>query len=164
MTGFMGAGKSTIGSLLASAMNWKFIDMDLLIEKQQQCSIFEIFRLQGEGCFRKIESRILHTIAQSTEAVVATGGGVLLRARNRELMKKTGVQVWLQWEFDNLVRNVMKNPSARPLYTDENSFRNLFNKRQKGYAGADTVIKCDNKSPEIIVNEILQYMSISTTI
>lgn len=164
LIGFMGAGKSTIGALLAKRMNWFFVDIDELIEAQQYCSIAEIFKSRGEPFFRKIECQILQEISHKTHSIVATGGGIILRKSNREFMKKTGIQVWLQWEISSLLQHIQVNPAARPLFNNENSFINLYNKRRKWYAEADIGVQCDNKTPNEIVFEILQYLPNSNKI
>jgi shikimate kinase len=164
LIGFMGSGKSTIGALLAQKLQWTFIDTDNLIEQHEHRSVAEIFESRGEHYFRTIESRILHDISTQKQAVIATGGGIILRKENRDYMKKTGMQLWLQWNVNNLIHNVMQEPSSRPLFTDEKVFRILYNKRRRWYSMADTAIPCDENSPESIIDAILQYLRISNTI
>lgn len=152
----MGAGKTTIGQLLAKSINWNFIDLDLLIEKNQNESISQIFSKKGESYFRKIESKILSEASTSSKYVIATGGGIVIKKQNINVMQKTGIQIWLKWNINNLILNAKKEQNQRPLFSNNQNFINLYLSREHLYAQADITILCDELSPYQIVNKILK--------
>lgn len=96
LIGFMGAGKSTVGSMVASRLGRPFIDMDSAIESEAGFNASEIFASQGEDEFRRLESLALQRIAVGPGAVVACGGGVVVRDENRVLLKASGCVVYLK--------------------------------------------------------------------
>ena len=99
LTGFMGAGKTTVGKKLAKRLGYFFIDTDREIEKEQGCSITEIFKYGGEECFRDLETDILQKLQTKQNLVIATGGGMVLRNENRSLMQSLGTRVYLKVEL-----------------------------------------------------------------
>ena len=96
LTGFMGAGKSTVGRLLADQLNCEFSDLDTVIVEKEGRAISDIFAADGEGYFRDVESEVLRTLDLSVPAVIATGGGIVLRDMNRSIMRDKGVIVYLR--------------------------------------------------------------------
>lgn len=95
LTGFMGAGKSTVGRLVAERLGRPFVDLDALIEEREAASVSEIFRLRGEEGFRLAEHDALAALGASADAVIATGGGVILREDNRVVLRQLGTVVYL---------------------------------------------------------------------
>ncbi len=95
LIGFMGSGKSTVGRLLAEKLGWNWADTDAEIEKQTGKTISEIFNADGEEAFRQLESSSLNFYANKKSIVLSTGGGIVLRAENRELLKNFFV-IYLQ--------------------------------------------------------------------
>lgn len=156
LTGFMGAGKSTVGRLLARRLGLSFTDLDALIVAREGRSIATIFAVEGEPRFREIESELLRKIAFSPQGgVIATGGGAVMDPRNRETMRKGGVTVYLSLPFELLWERISSD-SSRPLAQQgEESTRELFLSRLEAYRDADLVIECDGKSPLEIVDEII---------
>jgi shikimate kinase len=96
LIGYRGTGKTTVGQLLARDLARPAVDLDARIETGAGCSIREIFASEGESGFRDRESAILNEVATETPSVVATGGGIILREANRDLLRRTGFVVWLQ--------------------------------------------------------------------
>ena len=86
LTGFMGTGKSTVGTKIAERLNRRFVDMDREIEKLTGMTISELFRRYGEGRFRSEEKLMAKKIAVQDDLVVATGGGIVLDQENIELL------------------------------------------------------------------------------
>lgn len=115
LTGFMGAGKSTIGPLLAKKLGWKFIETDLEIEKEAGLSIPEIFRQKGEPYFRELENKVIVRHGFSPRSVVSLGGGALTNAATREFLQKTGRLVHLTADSNTLSERLKSQSENRPL-------------------------------------------------
>lgn len=120
----MGSGKSTIGKKLASRLGYTFLDMDREIEREQQKSIAQIFKEQGENYFRQLESDWLKKFNQ-TQTVVSTGGGTPCFHNNIELMKIKGKTVFLEVSPEVLSSRLFNAKQARPLL--ENYIHNQEN-------------------------------------
>ncbi len=102
LTGFMGAGKSTVGRLLAELLQCRFIDLDEMIVAREQRSITAIFSVDGESYFRDIETAILQEIDVRQATVYATGGGIILREENRRTMRLLGWTIYLQTSWSTI--------------------------------------------------------------
>lgn len=113
LCGFMGCGKSTVGSLLAKKAGRAFVDMDTYIEKREGMSIPEIFEKKGEEYFRAAEKEALRELGESS-AVVATGGGALLSDENAEIARTSGVVFYIDTPFDICYERI-KDDSNRPI-------------------------------------------------
>ncbi|MDQ1349925.1 MAG: Shikimate kinase [Acidobacteriota bacterium] len=114
LVGFMGSGKSYIGKQLAQRMGFVFKDLDELIEKKAGQSVPEIFSKQGEGIFRRLEKEALAEVLQSEgRVVIACGGGVVLDAENRELLKNNCLVIWLYSSIETSLKRIPKG--TRPL-------------------------------------------------
>lgn len=142
LTGFMGAGKSTVGRALAELLGWPFVDLDANIEAQQGTTIAEIFSSHGQARFRQLESEALRALENSTAMVVATGGGVLSVPENREWLKTHGITVWLDAPFEVVMDRVGMAPQeTRPLFESEPQARELFDQRRSQYGDSDLRIE-----------------------
>lgn len=119
----MGAGKSTVGRKLAARMNFRFIDMDTMIERKEKKSISEIFRLSGEKHFREIEHELLQRLSKYEEnLVVSTGGGAPCYHNNMELLNSAGITVYLKLSPDELFGRLKYSYlKKRPLIQDKSS-------------------------------------------
>ncbi|MFQ5648424.1 MAG: shikimate kinase [bacterium] len=161
LVGFMGAGKTTVGRLLARKLDRPFFDLDALIEASAKLSIRDIFRTKGESHFRALESQILVEVAESEQAVVATGGGVVMSRGNRHVMQTTGFTVYLNWPCAVLIARIM-NDSRRPLVvnmaksTRASQLEELLGQRKPYYEMSACRIDCrPGMSAGDIVNRIL---------
>lgn len=114
LVGMMGCGKSTVGRRLAVLMRRQFIDTDRAIEQKSGATIGHIFELEGEAGFRRREAKLLEEVSARRGAVVATGGGLILRERNRVVLRATGTVIYLR-AAPELLRERLKNSRARPL-------------------------------------------------
>jgi shikimate kinase len=160
LIGFMGAGKTTVGKILANKLRLTFLDLDELIEKELKLTIQEIFSKHGEDFFRDAETKVLRAIAKKEGQVVATGGGVVLRTENWEQMEKRGITVYLRAPAEVLWSRVGNNAS-RPLLQVENPFERvceLLSKRIPLYEKADLILDTENVPPEDIAEEIREKM------
>lgn len=154
LIGFMGAGKTTIGKALEKELSMELIDIDSFIEETSGKSIPELFKIGGEDWFRNQESEALKAILEGNNRIVATGGGIVEREENFEIMKNGGKVFYLKSTVDKLWTRAGKDPN-RPLSKDLTSFRKLFEKRKSLYEkAADVIVETDGKSIEKIVEII----------
>ncbi|MGR3983786.1 MAG: shikimate kinase [Gammaproteobacteria bacterium] len=150
LIGLMAAGKSTVGRKLARLLCRKFIDTDAVIEQKTGVSISHIFEIEGESGFRKREARLLAESAENGGAVIATGGGVILREDNRELMRATGTVVYLRAAEALLLGRLKHAYTERPLLQgdSESVIARLLAERGPVYAAeADITVDVRATSP-----------------
>ena len=135
LVGFMGAGKTTLGSQVAERLALPFFDLDARIELDAGISIGEIFEAEGERGFRERETNMLRKlIASGPDGVIATGGGAFTFEENRDIMNEAGVSVWLDVPIDEIVTRVARmDVAARPLWRSEADVRALVERRKKYY-------------------------------
>jgi shikimate kinase len=135
LTGFMGAGKSTIGRLLAARLNWNFLDLDAHLEARANATIPELFRLHGEARFRRLESSALASALGHTNTVLALGGGTPEELTNRLLLEQTPgtFTIFLDAPFPTLFDRCMLQDIARPVLEDPAAAQLRFAKRHPLY-------------------------------
>ncbi len=159
LVGFMGAGKTTIGSLLADQLGWYFSDLDQDIEAEQGATIAQIFDTRGEAEFRRIEHDLLdkrvREIERGKPMVIALGGGAFAQDINQDLLSERGVPVWLDCPLAR-VRERLDGLCDRPLARDPEKFEQLYESRRTAYAKADYRIEIDTDDPAEIVAAILK--------
>lgn len=124
LVGMMGAGKTTAGRLLARRLGWRFIDTDHEIEARCGVGIPVIFEIEGEAGFREREARVIEEFTASEGVVLATGGGVVLRAENRSRLAARGTVIYLHAPPEALYRRV-RNDRNRPLLATEDPLGRL---------------------------------------
>jgi len=110
----MGVGKTTIGKLIAKKLGREFVDLDEEIERRAGAVIPWIFDKEGEEGFRRRESELLRELASRDKQVVSTGGGVVLREENRDIMTRSGLVIFLNASVDQLYERTLKD-KKRPL-------------------------------------------------
>jgi len=161
LIGFMGAGKSSVGEKLAEKLGMYFIEMDdLILELSARKTINEIFQKEGELSFRQMEVTISEDLDLTDNAVIATGGGIVLNKINLDFLKKNGIVVFLDTSFE-IIEKRLSNDNTRPLFKDKNNTINLYELRLPLYKYyADILVKTDNKSIEEVVNEIILLASL----
>ena len=156
LTGFMGAGKSTVGILLAGILDCPFVDLDVVIIESEQRSIAEIFATESEHYFRNCETTLLKELATDPARVYATGGGIVAREDNRREMRRLGLIVYLKTEWRTLESRLQKS-SGRPLVNTENDLtevKNLWEKRLPFYTDADLTVATDELTPSQVAQKI----------
>lgn len=161
LTGFMGAGKSTVGKLLSGLLNCAFIDFDDMIVQRESRTIGEIFAVDGEGYFRDCETAILKDLRHQPPVVYATGGGLVIRDGNRSLMKSLGQIVYLKTSWSTL-KTRLSHSEGRPLVSPERNWDNvkdLWIKRQPFYEDADIVVDTDGLTPLQVAQKILSELT-----
>ncbi len=114
LIGMMAAGKSTVGRLLARALEFEFVDCDRELEQRSGVPIATIFDVEGEDGFRRREAALLDELTLRRGIVLATGGGAVMREDNREHLRGRGLVVYLQTSVDEIARRT-RNDKARPL-------------------------------------------------
>jgi shikimate kinase len=160
LVGFMGTGKTTIGSLLAQKLAVPHFDLDQVIVEQANQTINEIFKNWGENKFRQLEHQLLLTEIKK-DGVLSTGGGTPILANNLRALQQINVPVILLEASIGTIFTRVSNNQTRPL-VNQLSLDQLqklkFNRDPKYYACADFVVKTDHKKPEIITAEILSFL------
>lgn len=138
LSGFMGAGKSTVGRSLARRLGWQRVDLDEVVVRSQGRSILEIFENDGELAFRQIEYEALAESLTSGERVLSVGGGALVDERNRRLLAGIATSFWLDPGFDTILARLGPGERAkRPLFSDPEAARELHDQRLDSYRLAD---------------------------
>lgn len=157
LVGPMGAGKSTIGRLLAAELNFSFRDSDRVIEERTGADIPWIFDMEGEEGFREREAAVLLELTNEHDSVIATGGGIVLRAQNREMMKLSGFVCYLTASIEQLVERTARD-KKRPLLQVENPRQKIIDllalRDPLYHDAADFVVNTDRRSPKSVAQEI----------
>lgn len=169
LTGFMGAGKSTIGSILANTLGWEFYDLDRLIEAEHQKKISAIFKDEGEKKFREIEFDSLRKISTKKFTVVSLGGGTIANEINLQILKNTGTIVYLKSSLNSIYkrlrfkrdRPVLKldesgDPIMKDIFVD--SVTKIFESRKPYYEQADIIIDTENTNVGASVDKLVRYI------
>lgn len=156
--GMMGAGKTTVGELLAKELEYRFFDTDVLIERVKGKAIAEIFKTEGEDEFREIESQVLGSLSAYMKSVVATGGGIVLRQKNWSYLHH-GIVVWLDLPVEQLYQR-LQGDTTRPLLQEVDpleKLRSLLDDRQGLYSQADLqVTMTGEETPEGVARRVLE--------
>jgi len=167
LIGMMGAGKSSIGKLLAKQLGQSFIDLDEYIEAKEDRSIEDIFKLKGVEYFREVERKaLLEVCNQRASVVVATGGGTPCFFDNIEVMKSSGWSVYLKANNTLLLSRLKDDVQTRPLLAHQTNdeiletLDSLFLRRKRFYEKASMTINTEKKTIETITNEIEAALSL----
>ncbi|MCZ6743563.1 MAG: shikimate kinase [Alphaproteobacteria bacterium] len=158
LVGLMGAGKTSVGRLLAKRLDLEFIDADDEIEQAARCSIGQIFESHGEAEFRDGERRVIARLLTGPTHVLATGGGAFMRKETRDAIRGRGISVWLRADLDLLLRRVSRRKN-RPLLRNENprqTLEKLIEERYPVYAEADIVVDSGDRPPGTIVDNVIE--------
>ena len=155
--GPMGSGKSSIGKILAKRTSKKFLDIDFQIIKNQGMNISEIFEKYGEEYFRNLEKKELEKLDNIEDYIISTGGGIILKQENIDMMKKIGLILFLDIDINAQLERV-KNKKNRPLIDNDNvesSLLALKKYRDPIYNNiCDYIIDVSNKEKNVIIKEI----------
>jgi shikimate kinase len=162
LVGPMGAGKSTIGRMLARELGYRFLDSDRIIEERCGANIPWIFDVEGEDGFRQRETAMLSELAEQPQTVLATGGGAVMREENHAHLKQDSVVIYLKTSIEQQVERTRKDKNRPLLQNDdpEGVLRRLFALRDPIYTGlADIVMYTDRKSPRLVVRQLVNRMN-----
>ncbi|MGJ3250177.1 MAG: shikimate kinase [Elainellaceae cyanobacterium] len=161
LIGMMGAGKSTVGRVIADALGYRFIDVDDVIEQVTHRAIAQIFSESGEEAFRDIEAQVLAELSAYPRLAIATGGGIVLRRQNWSYLHH-GIVVWLDAPVEVLYARLQGN-TTRPLLQTPNpqqKLQDILHHRQSLYAQADVRVPISsNESPHLLANRILDAIA-----
>ncbi|HXW42865.1 MAG TPA: shikimate kinase [Xanthobacteraceae bacterium] len=162
LVGMMGVGKSSIGRRLAARLGIAFVDADAEIEKAAGMSIADIFARHGEADFRSGEARVIARLLEGGPQVLATGGGAVMNADTRAVIKAKAVSIWLSAEFDVLMRRISKRKNERPLLATADpaaTLRRLLAERAPIYAQSDITVQSREVPHDAIVGEIMRALA-----
>jgi shikimate kinase len=165
LVGYRGSGKSTVARLLAGRLGWAWVDADDVLEERAGRPIRAVFADEGEAGFRDREAAVLADLCRLRRHVVATGGGVVLRAGNRDLMRWSGLVVWLAADPETLWQRVQGDDSTaerRPALTvgGRGEVEQVLRAREPLYrACADLTVQTAGRVPEEVADEILTALS-----
>ena len=157
LIGFMGAGKSVAGAVLARRLGWDFIDLDRMVSDRERRSIAEIFALHGEEGFRQAELGALDTLQGRRRLVVACGGGTYAQPQGSARIDAIGRAVWIDLPLNSSIERCAAGP-ARPLLRDEAQIESLYRARLPAYRRAPYRIEALDATPEEIAERILALL------
>lgn len=167
LVGYMGAGKSTVAKNLAKNMNVEWLDLDEIIVLKEGISINQIFKTKGEIYFRKLEHQIFkELITENKDSfVLSVGGGTPCYANNHMFLKSENVSsIYLQASLETLSARILPSKGERPLISNlkEDEMMDFLAKhlfeRSYFYHQAEFIVRTDDKSPEEVVNQILNLL------
>jgi shikimate kinase len=163
LVGMMGAGKTTVGRLLADRLGWRHVDSDAQVMARTGSTVPELFSARGESAFRAEEaSALAEALSSEDPVVVSAAGGVVLSEDNRRVMKGAGVVAWLRADPAVLARRVGSG-EGRPLLGDEPASRlaELDQIRRPLYAGlADLAVDVDGLAPSAVADRVLSHPAV----
>ena len=159
LTGFMGAGKSTTGALLARELGWQFLDSDHVIEARAGRTVAQIFASEGEAAFRTLEAETIRNLSRDENLVLALGGGAIEHQLTREALQSlpdTRI-VFLDAPLDIMVARCLAQPDAavRPVLADRQRLVERFMLRLPHYRSAHLTVATEQQSPAEVASEIL---------
>jgi shikimate kinase len=160
LIGFMGTGKSSVGTRLGQKLHREFLDMDREIEHLLGMPVERIFRVYGEMRFRSEERLLAEKLGKRRNLVIATGGGVVLDPENIQALKQNGLVVCLQAKPEDILERVNRKKGTRPLLKKGSSIediKEMLKQREAFYSTADLTIDTSGKELEEIVALIINY-------
>ena len=161
LVGFMAAGKTTVGRLLAERLGWRFVDLDEHIEGRTGSSIAAIFRDSGEPAFRELEGRMAAQFLSEHDCVLATGGGWAAGPGALDRLPAHVRSIWLRVSAEEVVRRIGGSPAVRPLLQVTDPLaeaRALLATREPFYRKADWHVDVDDRSPAEIAAGIMNLL------
>ncbi len=159
LSGMMGVGKSSVGIRIAELTGRRWFDTDIMISDRHG-RISDIFEYYGEAHFRALETEIVRELSDMDGLVISTGGGLVLKAENNELLKRKGKIIFMRADFETLLVRVRAD-ETRPLLKDNGKIaeklRELLFERTPVYeAVADCIVDTDGKSVDEVAREIVR--------
>jgi shikimate kinase len=165
LIGFMGAGKTSVGRLVAEQLHFDYLDTDDLIVSRTGRSIAEIFKTDGEPAFRVLECQTVEQIVSLTKTVIATGGGLPVNPANLASLKTHALVVCL-WASPEKIWERVKNQTHRPLLHDpdpQKKIRDLLAAREQFYKQADVLVNTDIRSPREVAQHVVHQFRLEAS-
>lgn len=163
LIGMRGAGKSTVGKILARRLKKKFIEMDNLIIKKAKMTVPQIVQKDGWERFRDLESEICQKVAKLDNQVISTGGGVVIRPQNIELLKKNGMVFLLVVSINKLLKRIGEDenrPSLTGTKSRREDMRKIMIQRRKLYLEAtDEVVDTNKLTPRQVADVVMLVLN-----
>ncbi len=159
LIGFMGSGKSTVGSILARMLGYRFVDLDSEVEKKAGQRISDIFKKQGEPAFRALEAECLRAVSDSTGIVVAAGGGTPLQNANRSFFQASASTFFLQTSLETALARAGADDSRPLLAREPGEVKRLFESRAETYLDLGRAVSTEGKTPIEIAEAIVEALS-----
>jgi shikimate kinase len=161
LTGFMGAGKSTVGAILGHELGWRFLDLDAVIEATSQSTVAEIFRDHGEAEFRRRERQAVQQLSSQEQIVLALGGGTVEDESTRSLLidPPENCLVFLQAPLTELLARCTVKGRVRPLLADPESLEARHNRRLPHYRAAHVTVTTTGLGPQAVADQVLDQVS-----
>jgi len=158
LIGFMCSGKTTVSKLLGEKLKKEIIEMDNLIREMAKKTTDEIFHQEGETGYREYEIAVAKKIRNSNDAIISTGGGVVMNKIILDYLQPESTTIFLETSFEILVKR-LENTFPRPLFDNREQAKDLFEFRLPLYKRyADFIIQTDAKTPEKIADEIIELV------
>ena len=159
LIGMMGSGKSSTGPVLAEILKYKYVDLDVLIEKLTKKTIDKVFSEEGEEYFRDLETQCLQEIIKLPSVVVSTGGGVVLKKENWGILRQ-GIIVWLDINKEIALNRLNSKDNIRPLLKGniDIKYEEIFETRKDIYAQADLRVEINNEGVKNVAEKILNTL------
>ena len=169
LTGFMTAGKSTIGPILANTLGWEFYDLDKEVEKKEGTKITELFNRRGEEYFRKSETEILRKLSGRNEVIISLGGGAIASDENFRIIKSSGKIIYLK-SSPEIVYKRLRFKRDRPAFIFEGDelpskeeflrrINELLEARKKYYEQCDFIVDTDTQKVGKTVDIIAKFIN-----
>lgn len=157
LVGFMGAGKSVCGRLLARRLGRCFVETDDMITGREGRSIPEIFAARGEGCFRELEGLVLEDLKLKSGDVIATGGGLPCRDGRMDVLRELGTVVWLRGDLPALIERAERTGLTRPMLAGRTleSIATLYREREPYYRQAHVIVDTAGLGVDQVVARVL---------
>jgi 3-dehydroquinate synthase/shikimate kinase/3-dehydroquinate synthase len=157
LVGFMGAGKTTVGHILAERLGTPFVDSDVHIERQVGRTIVDVFAVEGEQHFRELEHRAINELVRGSDAVLALGGGAVEDPRTRAILRNTTV-VYLRVGYDEALTRVRQD-RFRPMLQRAN-LDQVYARRQGSYAEVAAIqVDTDGRRPDAVAMDVLKELT-----
>jgi len=166
LTGFMGAGKTTVGALLAERLGWDFVDSDRIVEARAAMTIADIFETRGEAAFRELEADAVRTACAEQQLVLALGGGAIETAATRAFLVSLTdtLVVFLEAPLDTMIARCAENAGGpvRPVLADRDRLNERWSQRLPWYRQAHLTVETGELSPDAVTESIMQRLEPGT--
>ena len=161
IVGFMGAGKTTVGAMLAESIGWDFLDLDAEVARREGMPVPEIIRERGMADFRRVEAEVGRALLCRRRAVIAVGGGWPAEPGHMDMLGKGTVSVWLRVGTRAALERIAGSDTARPLLQVDDpvgTAESLLAERTRHYRRGDIVVDTEDRAPDEVATEILKHI------